>query len=132
MVFFQEVKSVQSKEEFIEEEVPTIQTFETVVIPEMPLLFKILLKKENAALYKVCYAVKIKTGDFDGWEKIHAFGEMKGVLSSETSLALRISFTLHSGRGSAYKRIYSGGKLKMLSEEVNRIFCIYMESFLET
>lgn len=116
-VFFQEVKSVQSKEEFIEEEVPTIQTFETVVIPEMPLLFKILLKKENASLYKVCYAVKIKTGDFDGWEKIHAFGEMKGVLSSETSLALRISFTLHSGRGSAYKRIYSGGKLKMLSEE---------------
>ncbi|EMK20647.1 hypothetical protein [Leptospira kirschneri] len=113
-VFFQEVKPVESKEESVEEEVSSKQTLE---IPEMPLLFKILSKKENSSLYKVCYAVKIKTVDFDGWEKIHAFGEMKGILSPETSLALRISFTLHSGRGSAYKRIYSGGKLKMLSEE---------------
>ncbi|XDD49753.1 hypothetical protein AB3N59_15405 [Leptospira sp. WS92.C1] len=86
-------------------------------IPEMPLLFKILSKKENILLYKACYAVKIKSGDYDGWEKIHSFGEMRNILTSEISLALRISFTLHSGRGSAYKRIYSGGKLKSLSED---------------
>ncbi|TGK32365.1 hypothetical protein EHQ12_02715 [Leptospira gomenensis] len=84
---------------------------------DIPYLFRILSKKENAPLYKACYAVKIKTGDYDGWEKIHAFGEANKILSPETSLALRISFTLHSGRGSAYKRIYSGGKLKSLSEE---------------
>ncbi|MDV6236608.1 hypothetical protein CH379_013330 [Leptospira ellisii] len=83
----------------------------------VPYLFRVLSKKENAPLYKACYAVKIKTGDYDGWEKIHAFGEAKKVLGPEISLALRISFTLHSGRGSAYKRIYSGGKLKSLSEE---------------
>ncbi|WP_061250318.1 hypothetical protein [Leptospira alstonii] len=117
-VFFQETKSPQTKEEIASvQETSSEQTTEPGVVQEMPSLFKILSKKENAPLYKACYAVKIKAGDYDGWEKIHAFGEMKGILAPETSLALRISFTLHSGRGSAYKRIYSGGKLKSLSEE---------------
>lgn len=108
-MYFQETKPSETKEE--------TQISEPVVVQEMPLLFKILSKKENAPLYKACYAVKIKTGDYDGWEKIHAFGEMKGILNPQTSLALYISFTLHSGRGSAYKRIYSGGRLKSLNEE---------------
>ncbi|MDO6382536.1 hypothetical protein [Leptospira santarosai] len=108
-MYFQETNPSETKEE--------TQISEPVVVQEMPLLFKILSKKENAPLYKACYAVKIKTGDYDGWEKIHAFGEMKGILNPQTSLALYISFTLHSGRGSAYKRIYSGGRLKSLNEE---------------
>lgn len=120
--FFQDVPSQtsQPKEESVSEEANSNQGSETAPpqqTQEMPFLFRILSRKENASLYKACYAVKIKTGDYDGWEKIHAFGETKGILTPETSLALRISFTLHSGRGSAYKRIYSGGRLKSLSEE---------------
>ncbi|AXR60395.1 hypothetical protein [Leptospira mayottensis] len=115
-IYFQETNPPQTEEKSVSIETSSIQTPEPVV-QEMPFLFKILSKKENAPLYKACYAVKIKTGDYDGWEKIHAFGEMKGILNPQTSLALRISFTLHSGRGSAYKRIYSGGRLKSLNEE---------------
>ncbi|MGJ4754375.1 hypothetical protein [Leptospira kmetyi] len=118
--FFQETQTSPSKEESVSEEAnaaPGSEVGNAQPTQEMPFLFKILSRKENASLYKACYAVKIKTGDYDGWEKIHAFGEAKGILTPETSLALRISFTLHSGRGSAYKRIYSGGKLKSLSED---------------
>ncbi|PJZ53925.1 hypothetical protein [Leptospira adleri] len=113
--FFQEQTSKENSTDLVAEE--SVET--NVVSPpaELPYLFKILSKKENAPLYKACYAVKIKSGDYDGWEKIHAFGEMRNILSPETSLALRISYTLHSDRGSAYKRIYSGGRLKSLSEE---------------
>ncbi|TGK26249.1 hypothetical protein EHQ05_10810 [Leptospira yasudae] len=118
--FFQETPPSSPKEESEDTNVPSVSS-EVASSPaqtqEMPFLFRILSRKENASLYKACYAVKIKTGDFDGWEKVHAFGEMKNVLTPETSLALRISYTLHSGKGSAYKRIYSGGRLKSLSEE---------------
>ncbi|ABJ77042.1 hypothetical protein [Leptospira borgpetersenii] len=116
-IYFQETNPPQTEEESVSIGTSSIQTPEPVVVQEIPFLFKILSKKENASLYKVCYAVKIKTGDYDGWEKIHAFGEMKGIINPQTSLALRISFTIHSGRGSAYKRIYSGGRLKSLNEE---------------
>ncbi|TGK26928.1 hypothetical protein [Leptospira stimsonii] len=113
--FFQEQNSKENSSENLLEE--SADTSTVSPLPELPLLFKILSKKENAPLYKACYAVKIKMGDYDGWEKIHAFGEVRNILSPETSLALRISYTLHSDRGSAYKRIYSGGRLRSLSEE---------------
>lgn len=115
-LYFQELAPKESSVEAAAEE--SVETNVASSSPaELPYLFKILSKKENAPLYKACYAVKIKSGDYDGWEKIHAFGEMRSILSPETSLALRISYTLHSDRGSAYKRIYSGGRLKSLSEE---------------
>ncbi|MBM9577794.1 hypothetical protein JWG45_11600 [Leptospira sp. 201903070] len=113
--FLQEPAPKENSSETVAEE--SLETQTTPVTHELPFLFRVLSKKENAPLYKACYAVKIKTGDYDGWEKIHAFGEMRNLLSPETSLALRISYTLHSDRGSAYKRIYAGGKLKSLSED---------------
>ncbi|MBM9500366.1 hypothetical protein JWG44_08920 [Leptospira sp. 201903071] len=113
--FFQEQTQKENSPETSAEE--SIETSTVLPASELPFLFKILSKKENSSLYKACYAVKIKTGDYDGWEKIHTFGVMRNVLNPETSLALRISYTLHSDRGSAYKRIYAGGKLKSLSED---------------
>ncbi|TGK08568.1 hypothetical protein EHO60_14500 [Leptospira fletcheri] len=87
------------------------------ISPEISEPYRSLSKKENLALIRLCYSVKMKTKDYEGWDHIFAYLTEKELLSKDIALPLWVGSSLQSGRGTPYRRIFLAGKSKSLSAD---------------
>lgn len=88
-----------------------------LIQPVPPEPYKSLSKKENQALIRLCYSLKMKNRDYEGWDNIFLFLFDKEILSRDSALPLWVGSALQSGKGTPYRRIFLSGRFKDLSNE---------------
>ncbi len=88
-----------------------------LVIPVPPEPYRILSKKENVSLIRLCYSLKMKHRDYEGWDNVFFYLFEKEILSRDGALPLWVGSSLQSGKGTPYKRIFVSGRFKDLGNE---------------
>ncbi|PJZ68806.1 hypothetical protein CH373_03755 [Leptospira perolatii] len=92
--------------------------------------YRSLLKPENAPLVRLCYSIKMKLKDYESWENIFQTIVQKNSISKETALPLWVGYSLQSGRGVPYRRIYLSGTSKVLTNESKSDIAFLYAKFL--
>ncbi|EQA44478.1 hypothetical protein LEP1GSC050_3939 [Leptospira broomii serovar Hurstbridge str. 5399] len=81
----------------------------------IPEPYRSLSKKENLPLVRLCYSLKMKTRDYEGWDHVFAYLVERGLLTKDAALPLWVGSALQSGKGTPYRRIFLSGRSKSLS-----------------
>lgn len=88
-----------------------------LIQPLPPEPYRILSKKENQSLVRLCYSLKMKNRDFQGWDNIFFYLFEKELIPRDSALPLWVGSALQSGKGTPYRRIFLSGRFKELSNE---------------
>ncbi|TGL60553.1 hypothetical protein [Leptospira sarikeiensis] len=88
-----------------------------LIQPTPPDPYRVLSKKENHSLIRLCYSLKMKQRDFEGWDNIFFYLFSKDVLNRDEALPLWVGSSIQSGKGTPYRRVFFSGRFKDLSNE---------------
>ncbi|PJZ77506.1 hypothetical protein [Leptospira neocaledonica] len=88
-----------------------------LIQPSPPDPYRVLSRKENHSLIRLCYSLKMKQKDFEGWDNVFFFLFSKDILTRDEALPLWVGSSIQSGKGTPYRRVFFSGRFKELSNE---------------